>query len=159
MEGIVPVDLLIHILNIIVLFIVLRVILWKPITKYLSARAERVQDELETARKTREEAEQMKTEYQREVGDLEARGREIMRDAQMHAGEQAKELLRLAKEQSDALINDSRERIETEKAQAVVSARQEIAQLAADMASRILKREVKPEDNVSAAQSFFDEVQ
>jgi F0F1-type ATP synthase membrane subunit b/b' len=80
-----------------------------------------------------------------------------MRESQMHAGEQAKELLRLAKEQSDALISDTRERIDTEKAQAVVAARQEIAQLAADMASRILKREVRPEDNLSAAQNFFDE--
>jgi F-type H+-transporting ATPase subunit b len=157
MEGLHPVDLLIHGLNIIVLFILLRLILWKPIIKFLTARARRVEDELAAAEASQTEAAAMKSEYEQNLESIDAQSREILRDSQIRASEQSMELLRLAKEQSDAMLTDAHDKIEAEKTQAVISARGEIAQLAADMAARILKREVKPEDNLSAARDFFDE--
>jgi F-type H+-transporting ATPase subunit b len=157
MEGLHPVDILIHGLNIIVLFILLRLILWKPIIKFLTARAQRVQDELSAAEASQSEAVSLKSEYERNLESIDTQSREILRDSQIRASEQSMEMLRLAKEQSDAMLTEAHDKIEAEKTQAVISARGEIAQLAADMAARILKREVKPEDNLSAARDFFDE--
>jgi F-type H+-transporting ATPase subunit b len=152
-----PVDLLYHGLNIIVLFILLRLIIWKPVLKYLNAREQRIKDEVSAAEKSREEASALKAEYERSIEEVDAQGREILRDSQLRAGEQAKEMLRHAKEQTETMLAEAHEKIEAEKAQAVVDTRYEITQIAAEMAARILKREVKPEDNLFAAQDFFDE--
>ena len=46
-----PADILINVINIAVLFILLRLILWKPVNSFLSARAQRVSQELENAEK------------------------------------------------------------------------------------------------------------
>ncbi|MDR1064884.1 MAG: ATP synthase F0 subunit B [Oscillospiraceae bacterium] len=157
MEGLQPVDVLIHAVSVVVLFVLLRLILWRPVTRYLAARAERVKAELDDAARIKAEAESMKTEYESGIGDLEERGREIMRDSQMRAGEQAKEITDNAKAQAEKMLADAKERIGAERQDAVASARREIAQLATEMASRILRREVSVTDNLSAAQDFFEE--
>jgi F-type H+-transporting ATPase subunit b len=150
-------DVLIHALSVVVLFILLRLILWRPLSGYLSARAESVKSELDGAARAKEEAEAMKSEYESGIGDLEERGREILRESQARAGEQAKEITDGAKAQAEKMLADARDRIDAERREAVAAARREIAQLAAEMASGILRREASPGDNLSAARGFFEE--
>ena len=154
-----PLDILIYIINIAVLFILLRLILWKPVNRFLSARTERVLSELKDAEKTRLEAEALKQEYAGNLADIEAQGRAMMRDSQIKASEEAEEILRDAREKAKAMLIEARERIAEEKERAVDNARREVAQLATDMAARILKREVLPDDNMSAVDDFFGETQ
>ncbi|MDR2421562.1 MAG: ATP synthase F0 subunit B [Oscillospiraceae bacterium] len=157
MEGLQPVDVIIHALSVVVLFILLRLILWRPVSAYLSERAARVKAELDGAERAKAEAEAMKSEYESGIGDFEERGREILRESQARAGEQAKEITDGAKAQAEKMLSDARERIAAERREAVASARREIAQLAAEMASGILRREASPDDNLSAARGFFEE--
>ncbi|MDR0445828.1 MAG: F0F1 ATP synthase subunit B [Oscillospiraceae bacterium] len=157
MEGLQPADILIHALSIVVLFILLRLILWRPVSQYLAQRAQRVKDELDDAARAKAEAEAAKSEYESGIGDLEERGREIMRDSQVRAGEQAKEITDNAQAQADKMLAEARERIDSERREAVAAARREIAQLATEMASKILRREVSAADSVSAARDFFEE--
>lgn len=152
-----PTDLALHIINIIVLFVLLRLILWKPIYRFLEARTESVRESLETAEQTRAEALALKDEYQRSLDGLEAQGRELLRSSHVRAEEEAGEILAEAKRHADSMLADARVKIESEKAIAVARARDEVAQLATDMAARILRREVTPHDNVSAAEDFFAE--
>ncbi|NLB29638.1 MAG: ATP synthase F0 subunit B [Clostridiales bacterium] len=156
MEGLKPVDILIHCINIAVLFILLRLIIWKHISKFLAARAERVAGELSDALRIREEAEAVKSQYESSIGDLEERGREILRESQIRAGEQAAEITAAAKKQAEKTALEARELIDSERRNAVIAARHEIAQLATEMASHILGREVSAYDNMAVAREFFD---
>ena len=152
-----PTDLVISIINIIVLALLLRGILWKPVNRFLSERAARVRSELERAEKTRLDAEALKAEYAENLAGIDARRREMMRESQIKASEEAEEILSDAREKSKAMILEARERIAEEKVRALDNARREVAGLATDMASRILKREVMPGDNMGAAEDFFRE--
>lgn len=156
MEGLVPVDVLMNCLNVVVTFILLRLIIWRPLAKMLIARRERVASELDDAARIRNEADAMKAEYESSISDLEERGREILRDSQIRAGDQSKEITDAAQKQAEEMLNTARERIEIERADAVNAAQHEIAQLATQMATRILQREVSVGDNLSAVSSFFD---
>ena len=157
MEGFHPADIIIHLLNIVVLFVLLRLIIWNTVLRYLRARETKVAGELEAAETARKEAEDLKVEYEQSLETLEAKGRDIMRESQISAAEESQEIIKEAHTQAEELLSDAKERIENEKAQAVVKARNEIAQLATDMAARILKREVSVEDNRSVVDDFFRE--
>ena len=152
-----PVDILISLINIAVLFILLRLILWKHVNRFLSARAERIRKESEAIEKRRLEADALKREYEEKLDSIEESGRDIMRESQIKASEEAEETLREAREKARLMVLEARERIEEEKARAVESAQHEIAQLATDMAARILRREVSPDDSRNAVDSFFKE--
>ena len=152
-----PADILIYMINIAVLFILLRWILWKPVGRFLSERSARVRSELDTAEKTRLDAEALKEEYADNLAGIEARSRDMLRESQIKASEDAEEILIDAREKAKIMIAEARERIAEEKERAIDSTRREVAQLATDMASRILKREVVPGDNESAVDDFFSD--
>ena len=155
MEGLAPVDILLHGVNIVVLFVLLRLILWRPITRFLAAREARIAAELDSAAATRNEAGELKAEYEESIGALEERGREIMRDSQLRSDAQSKEIVDNAKQQAEKMLTAARERIDAERTDAIHDARHEIAQLAAEMASSILRREVSVDDSLAATRDFF----
>ena len=152
-----PVDLLISLINIIVLFILLRMILWKYVIRFLKARADRVRSELEEVDKRRASVDAMQTEYEEKIAGIEADARGIMRESQIKATEEAEEILLEARDKARAMLQDARERIEEEKDRAIENTQAEIAQLATDMAARILRREVSAGDSKDAARRFFSE--
>jgi F-type H+-transporting ATPase subunit b len=150
-----PEDILISLINIAVLFILLRLILWKHVNRFLSARAGRVRSELDDIEKRRSDADALKAEYEEKIESIEAQGRDLIRESRVKASEEAEEILEDAREKARAMILEARERIEEEKERAVVNAQHEIAQLATNMAARILRREVSPDDSMSAVDHFF----
>ena len=150
-----PADVLVSIINIAVLFILLRLILWKHIYRVLSSRSERVRAELEAAEKSRLDAEALLKKYNEMVDGIELRGRDLMRESQIKATEEAEEILKEAREKSRVMMSEAHDRIAEEKERAVSGAHHEIAQLATDMAARILKREVSFDDSKSAVDDFF----
>ena len=150
-----PSDLAFSLINIIVLAFLLRLILWKPVNRFLSERAARVRSELESAEKTRLEAEARLLEYGQQLEGVETRRQEVLRAGQIQASAEAEEILKDAREKSSQLILQARERISEEREREVSGARREMAEMAAEIASSILKREVSPEDSINAAEEFF----
>jgi len=151
-----PVDLLISLINIAVLFLLLRLILWKHVNRFLSTRAQRVRSELEDVEKRRHDADTLRLEYEEKIESIEIQGRDLMRESQIKASTEAEEILSDAREKARIMMIDARERIAEEKERAIINAHHEIAQLATDMAARILKREVSPDDSKSAVDDFFN---
>ena len=152
-----PIDIVISIINITVLFILLRLILWKHIDRFLQARSERVKSELADVEKLRADAEALKKEYADKIEGIELRAHELMRESQIKASEEEAEILSEAREKARVMLSDARGRIAEEKERAVLNAEREIAGLATDMAARILKREVSGDDTKSAVEDFFRE--
>ena len=152
-----PEDIIISIINITVLFILLRLILWKHVIRFLSERAGRVRSSMDDAEKRRLEAEALHSEYNEKIGAIEERGRVMMRESQQKANDEADKILKDTREKAKEMISDAEARIAEEKVQALEDAQLEVTQLATDMAARILEREVSPEDNTNVVNEFFRE--
>jgi len=135
--------------------ILLRLILWKHVNRFLSTRANRVRSEYEDIEKRRSDADALKAEYEDKIEAIEARGRDLVRESKIKASEEAEEILEEAREKARTMILEARERIEEEKERAIVNAQHEVAQIATDMAARILRREVSLDDSQSAVDHFF----
>lgn len=157
MEGLTASDILIHIINIVVLFILLRMILIKPISKFLSARAERIAGDLKDAETKKAEAFELKSQYDKHMETADAEGREIIRESQLKASDEASAITREARAQAEKIVMEARAKIESERVKAVAQARTEVALLATEIAARILKREVSAVDNRTVAEDFFHE--
>ena len=149
-------DLIISIINIIVLAALLRLILWKPVSRFLAERSERVRNELENADKARSEAEDLRLQYEKQLDEYRARGDDLIRESKAAADFEAEKILKEAGEKADSIYREAYERIEDEKHQALIDARHEVAQIASEMAAQILRREIAPKDSKSVAEDFFN---
>ena len=150
-----PEDIIISLINITVLFFLLRLILWKHVIRFLADRANRVRSEMDDAEKHRLEAEALHSEYDMKIVEIEERGKEMIRESRIKADEESARILKETRNKAKEMISDAEIRIAEEKEQALEDAHFEVAQLATDMAARILRREVSPEDNTNAVDEFF----
>jgi len=152
-----PEDVIISLINITVLFILLRLILWKPAIRFLAEREKRVRGKMDDAEKRRLEAEALHSDYDKKIGELKERGHDLMRESQQKANEESDRILKETREKASEMISDAESRIAEEKEQALEEAHLEVTQLATEMAARILEREVSPEDTAHVVDEFFRE--
>lgn len=153
-----PLDIVIHIINIIVLYLLLRLILFKPVSRFLAERSARINTQLSEAEAKLNEAEALKQEYLRQLERAVEEGHDVIRDSKTKATQEAQAILSDAKSQAERLVDEAQERIAKEKDRALEQMRQEVAQLSVDIAARILKREVTEADNLALAEEFFREL-
>jgi len=150
-------DVIISLINIVVLFLLLRLILWKHVIRFLVERTNRVQKEKDDIEKSRLEAETLHTEYKEKLETLEEQGQEIIRKSNEKAVNESDVMLKETREKARQIITEAEARIEEEKDIALEEIQVDVTQLATEMAARILKREVSPEDNINVIEDFFKE--
>ena len=70
------------VLNIIILFIVLRIFLFKPVNKIMDERTRSIQNDIDTAKKDKEDAEELKRQYENDLGNAKNERKMVIRKAQ-----------------------------------------------------------------------------
>ena len=154
-----PLDIVIHIINIAVLYLLLRSLLYRPVSAYLGARSARIEEELATAQQTRQQADEVKRQLEERLESAEEEARAIVRKEEEKAAEESARLLADARKGADEIMAAAAGRIVQEKALAMSSMREETAQLATEIAARFLRREVSLEDNRAVVSNFFSEME
>jgi F-type H+-transporting ATPase subunit b len=137
--------LVVFIINFIVLFVLLRLFLYKPVMKMLDERAKRTKDAMELAEAIKKEFEQAKTEVQKQIekGRLEAQT--IITQA-MQVGERLKEESRQeATKQAQAIVDRTRSELETERDKIVGDLRREFVDISISAAEKVIKETLNKE--------------
>ncbi len=143
-----------------VIFLALIVYLKVPgvVGKSLDTRADRIRDELEEARRLREEAQSLLAEYQRKRKEAEKEATEIVAIAQR----EAHGLLEEAKKKTEEYVTRRNKLAEQKIAQAEVEAVNEVRASAVDIAvaaaSRILADKVDAKTSADLFKSSLGEV-
>lgn len=153
-----PLDILIHIINIVILFVLLRTILYKPVSKFLRQRREGIEKQLADVENAKREMESLKLQYTEKLSTAEERANEIIMESERKAAMEKEELLAKATEEAKTITLSALASAEQERKKVMNEVRGEAAGLAADLASKILKREISLSDNQEIVNDFFKEM-
>lgn len=148
-------DLIINIINIIVLFVIVRGLAYKPVKKFLDARKERVSKELSDAAAARQTAEEEALKYKELTEKSKMQQTGIINEAERTAKQSAAEIIETAKQKAAEITEKARENAEKERAAQIAAMKGDIADLAFDISRQVLSREVSDEDNMRIADAFF----
>lgn len=127
-------SLLIQWLNIAVLTAVLIFILYKPVRKFMAERSERIKGEIEAARRERDEAQELKEQYERMIASIEDEREEILRQAYKKAMEKSDQMLFDARREADAFYNRSLAELEQERENVADEMKRQMIEIAVMMA-------------------------
>ncbi len=150
-----PSDILIHCINIIVLYILLRAILFKPVRAFMLERSKKIQEQMKEAEANERASEEARKEYEDKIAAAENEALEIKKEGEHAAMESADAILAAAKRDAEQILSDAREKAAAESRQAEMEMQDQLLDAAVDMASLILKREVRPEDNKAVVEEFL----
>lgn len=152
-------DLIINIINIIILFVIVRGLAYKPVKKFLDARKERVAKELSEAAAARQTAEEEALKYKELTEKSKAEGTEIINEAERTAKENAAEIIETAKKNAAEITEKARKNAEKERETQIAAMKGDITELAFDISRQVLSREVTDQDNMRIADEFFAKYQ
>ena len=157
MEGINFIEIFIYIINFLVTFALLYWLLYKPVSKFLSARKERIISSLKQAEDMQTQAQAIFGEAQAELDGTAEKARQITHNAIENAARDAEQILDDAEEKAAQMVQSAREQMRAERRAALERAFTELVSMAKEVSSRILSREVNIEDNRKIAEDFFSE--
>ena len=151
-------DIILHAVNILILFVALRLLLYKPINRFLKSREERFEGRISDIEKKEVEAAERKQEYDALLNKAHSEAAEIIKHSTELAKDHAKDVVTKAEEQSREMIARAKKDIENKKLQEKENLKLEITNMAVQIASKVLEREVSMEDNKKIIDDFFTKV-
>jgi len=143
--------------NVIVLFILLRIFLFKPINKIKSERTRTIQDNLDSAQRAKEEAEELRQQYEGSISEAKEKANQIIMKAHEDAESERSAIIKKSQEEADKIVADADKAIENERKRVLRQAQSQIADLAIEAASKIIGENVDDEKNRRLVDQFLSE--
>lgn len=127
------------IVNVLVLFIGLKVFLFKPVLNIIRQREEMIGQQFAEAAKKEQDAQQMKEEYQEKLKEAGRKAEEIVAGAKERVAEEERLAAARSQEEAARMIARAKEEIRVEQEQAKKEVQADVALLAIEAARKIIK--------------------
>ncbi|NCB31686.1 MAG: ATP synthase F0 subunit B [Clostridia bacterium] len=148
-------DIILHLVNIVVLYLLLRLLIYKPVRKFMDNRAARVQAQMDEATRINEEAHQKQVEYEQRLAAMEEEASNKMQEANRAASEAAAAITAQAQEEAKTILEQAQTEADQQRETIQRQVRPQIVDISVDIAEKLLGREVSREDNRALIDSFF----
>jgi len=126
------------IINFVILFALLGIFLYKPVTKMLDERSNRIKESMERAEATKEEYARAEEEVKRLVSKAREDGQALVSQA-TQMGEKLKEEAREgAREEAQAIIDRTRAELEEERDRIIDDLRREFVDISISAAEKVI---------------------
>ena len=153
-----PSTFIFSIINIIILFILLKLILFKPISKMMSDRTEKIKKNITDAENNKVETEKIKGEHQQQLEKLKEETNTIINNAHQKAQLEAEEMIKKTKHEAELLLAKAREQGGAEVQKALENVKNQVAGLALQAASKVIQKNMDNEANKKLVEDFINEV-
>ena len=144
--------------NTIILFLILKKLLFKPVSEFMEKRRSEIASSIKEAEVKNEEAETYKKQYISKIEASEEEGREIIRNAAKRAEERANEIIKAAQKEAVEIKNRAEIDIQREREKAINLLKDEIASIAMLAATRVVQEDLNEQRHSTLVRKFIDEV-
>jgi F-type H+-transporting ATPase subunit b len=143
--------------NLLVLYLVMKKLLFKPVTEFMERRKKSISDSLERAAKEMAEAEAMKKEYDELLKSARKEAERIISSATAKAETEYDSIIKKAGVEADKIIASAKEEIEIERKKSLAGIRNEVAGLALVAASKVIEKNLDTESNRELVDKILNE--
>lgn len=151
-------DALFILLNTLIIFIVAKKFLFKPVMKIIQDRQQEIDDMYDAAGKAKQSAAALETEYQQKLSAAAATSERMVKEAVARGQSREEEILRQANLEADAIRDKAAADIAQEKKKAINDAKDEISEMAIAIAGKVVGRALTDADQRSLLDHFIDEL-
>ena len=148
-------DIIYTFINLVVLFILLKIFLFKPVTNMMKKRADIINNDLDSAAESKKEAERLKIEYTDKLKAAEDKANEIVNEATVSAGAERERIISEAEADASGIIERANKQIELDKENSMRGIKVEIAEIALAAAQRVT---AKGGSDLNSVDDFISEI-
>lgn len=151
-------QILISLANLVILMLLFKKFLYAPVKRTVAARQKAIEDQFAAARQAEEAARADRDLYAEKLQGARAEAEGILKDATTNAGRRSESIVADARNRADAIVRQAQTEAEQEKKKARDTIRQEITEVSAALAEKLLQRELTGDDHTGMINAFLDEM-
>jgi len=145
-----------------VAFFILLFFFWRwvlpRVNTLLEERREKIQGEMEKAEETRVQADQVLADYRAQLATARDEANRIIEDARATAEQLRRDIQAKAEEEAGATVVRAQEEIRAERDRAFQELRDQVAQIAVDLAGRVVNEELNPAAHERLIDEYIEQV-
>ena len=147
----------------VIAFAIIFFFVWRWVVPTMSATLARRQEEersrLEAAENTKEEAEQLASQYREHLAGAKDEGTRIVDEARQAAESVRAETIARAQQEADDIVARARDEANAETARALAEARSTVANLSVDLAEKVVGRSLDREAQMGLVEDYLEELE
>ncbi|MBQ5440083.1 MAG: F0F1 ATP synthase subunit B [Clostridia bacterium] len=151
-------QMLISLLNLLILFLILKKFMYKPVKKTLAERQKLIDEGFENARKAQADADSAKTEYEAKLANADSEAQDIIKTARAKAERKSEKIVSGAKSKADDILRQAQTDAELEKKKAEADIKNEITEVSSLLTEKLLGREINAADHRDFINSFIEKI-
>ena len=150
--------IVISLINLVILTMILKRFLFKPVTKILDTRRAAIDEDYAQAKAAREEAEETRKNYEEAMAAAKITGDQIIADASRTAEYRSNEIVAQAREKASEIRRQAEQDAVLERKKAEDEMKHEIADVSTQLTGKLLQREINEEDHRKLIDSFLNDL-
>ena len=145
-------------LNTVLLFLVLKHFLFKPVMKMIADRQKEIDDLYDAAGSAKASAEALEQEYQQKLSVAAETSERLVKEAADRGRIREEEIIRQANREASAILDKAAADIAQEKKKAINDAKDEISGIAMAIAEKVVGRSLNAADQAGLVDHFIEEL-
>lgn len=151
-------QILISLINLVLLFLIVKRFLFKPVKNILAKRQSEVDAQYNDAELAKKDAEDSRKEWQEKLSGANEEADSIIEKARDNAKNRSEKLISEAEEKADSIIRNAKTAAELEMQKAADGIKREIVEVSGALTEKMLEREINSEDHRALIDSFIKKV-
>ena len=153
--GVNPFTMLFAWANLLILYLFLKKILFKPVKNMIDSRQKEIDDMYSDAEKSKTDAAVMKSEYEDKLESATEESEEILKRTIRRAELREEEILAEANKKAARVLERAEEQVELEKKRAINEVKDEVSEMAISIASAVIERELRADEHKELIDEFI----
>lgn len=152
-------QILISLANLVILFLIFKKFLFKPVKKIVAKREAEVSALYDEADKSRAGAQELKSSWEERMKTADDEADRIVKEAVEKAEHRNEVLLYESREKAESMIRKAKAEIARDQADAEEAMRKEIVNVSSALTEQVLGREINMDDHKELIDSFIDNLE
>ena len=152
-------QILISLCNLLILFLILKKFLYKPVKRVMAERQSALNEQYAAADVAQQNAERNKQAWTQKIQNAQKEADQLLKKATDTADYQGKQIVSEAKDKADEIIHQAQAQARLEQKKAEASIKKEIVDVSAALTEKMLGREISTEDHRAIIDSFINEME
>ena len=151
-------QILISLINLFLLFLIVKKFLFKPVKKVLDQRQKALDEQYAAAERAEIKANENRTAWEDKLSQADAQAEAILQDATSNAKYRGDKIVSEAKERADGIIRSAKIEADLERQKVTDEIKREIVEVSGVLTEKMLEREINVEDHRVLIDSFIEKI-
>lgn len=147
-----------QIVNTIIMYMILKHLLFKPVTAFMQKRQEGIANQIEEAKQKNLDADNLIAVYNGKIDQAHSEAATIIKDANKAAQDRAHTVMRIANSDAEKLMEKAKHEISREREKAIFELKGEISDMAVLVASKLIDRNIDDKTHTDLVDSAIEQI-